>query len=129
MPTFGNFTVYCSPRVILVHLAADAIQLGLRVTGQQVPQLLIRLGYCLVVSSLGFLEHLGSLLNLHLASRNVNRRQDGVLRLQGFLEILQRRLPFCNSLGVHTTLFLQPFLLDDPEDHNYVHDVFLVVPT
>ncbi len=66
MPTFGNFTVYCSPRVIPVHLAADAIPLGLRVTGQQVPQLLVRLGDCLVVSSLGFLEHLGSWLNLHL---------------------------------------------------------------
>jgi hypothetical protein len=128
MPTFGNFTVYCSPRVILVHLVADAIPLGLRITGQQVPQLLVRLGDCLVVSSLGFLEHLGSLLNVHLASRNVNRRQDGVLRLQGFLEILQCRLPFYNSLGVHATLLLQPFLLDDPEDRNYVRDVFLVVP-
>ncbi len=112
-----------------MHFAADAIPLGLRVTGQQVPQLLVQLGNCLVVSSLGFLEHLGSLLNLHLASRNVNRRQDGVLRLQGFLEFLQRRLPFCNSLGIHATLLLQPFLLDNPEDHNYVRDVFLVVPT
>jgi hypothetical protein len=81
MPTFGNFTIYCSPQVILVHLAADVIPLGLRVTRQQVPQLLVRLGDCLAVSSLGLLEHLGSLLNLHLASRNVNRCRDGVSRL------------------------------------------------
>ncbi len=47
-----------------MHLAADAIPLGLRVTGQQVPQLLIRLGDCLVVSLLGFLEHLLGLLTL-----------------------------------------------------------------
>ncbi len=111
-----------------MHLAAEAIPLGLRITRQQVPQLLVHLGDCLVVSSLGFLEHLGSLLNLHLASRNINRRQDGVLRLRGFLEILQRCLPFCNSLGIHVTLLLQPFLLDDPEDRNYVRDVSLVVP-
>ena len=112
-----------------MHLAADAIPLGLSITGQQVPQLLVRLGNCLVLSSLGFLEHLGSLLNLHLASHNVNRRQDGVSRLHNFLEILQCRLLFCNSLGVHATLLWQPFLLDDTDDRNYVHDVFLVVPT
>jgi hypothetical protein len=112
-----------------MHLAADAIPLGLRVTGQQVPQLLVQLGDCLVVSSLGLLEHLGSLLNLHLASHSVNRRRDGALRLRGFLEILQRRLPFCNSLGIHATLLLQYFLLDDTEDRNYVCNVFLIVPT
>ncbi len=44
------------------------------------------------------------------------------------MEILQRRWPFCNSLGVHATLLWQPFLLVDTEDHNYVRDVFLVVP-
>jgi hypothetical protein len=54
-----------------MHLAADAIPLGLCVTGQQVPQLLVRLGVCLIVSLLGFLEHLLGLLNLHLASRNI----------------------------------------------------------
>jgi hypothetical protein len=58
MPTFGHLTVYCSPRVTLVHLAADTIPLGLCITGQQVPQLLIQLGNCLVMSPLGFLEHL-----------------------------------------------------------------------
>ncbi len=82
MPTFGHLTVYCSPRVVLVHLAADAIPLGLRVTGQQVPQLLVCLSDCLVVSLLGLLEHLLSLLNL--AGGNVNKRQDGVSRLRGF---------------------------------------------
>jgi hypothetical protein len=71
-PTFGHLTVYCSPRVTLVHLVADAIPLGLGVTGQQVTQLLVHLGDCLVVSLLGFLEHLLSLLNLHLAGRNIN---------------------------------------------------------
>jgi hypothetical protein len=40
-PTFGHLTIYCSPQVTLVHLAADAIPLGLCVAGQQVPQLLI----------------------------------------------------------------------------------------
>ncbi len=74
---------------MLVHLAADAIPLGLCVAGQQVPQLLIRLSDCLVVSLLGVLEHLLSLLNLHLAGHNVYRHRDGVPRLRGFLEILQ----------------------------------------
>jgi hypothetical protein len=58
MPTFGHLTVYCSSRVTLVCLAADAIPFGLCITGQQVPQLLVRLGDCFVVSLLGFLEHL-----------------------------------------------------------------------
>ncbi len=57
-----------------MHLVADAIPLGLCVAGQQVPQLLIRLSDCLVVSLLGFLdlEYLGGLLNLHLAGRKIN---------------------------------------------------------
>jgi hypothetical protein len=37
-PTFGHLTIYCSPQVMLVHLAADAIPLGLCVNGQQVPR-------------------------------------------------------------------------------------------
>ncbi len=56
---------------MLVHLAADAIPLGLCIAGQQVPQLLVRLGDCLVVSLLGFLEHLLGLLYLHLVGRNI----------------------------------------------------------
>jgi hypothetical protein len=73
-PTFGHLTVHCSPGVTLMHFAADAIPLGLCVTGQLVPHLLVRLVNCIVVSLLGFLEHLGSLLNLHLAGRNIYRR-------------------------------------------------------
>ncbi len=59
---------------MLVHLVVDAIPLEMCITGQQVPQLLVRLGDCLVVSLLGFLKHLLSLLNLHLAGCNINAR-------------------------------------------------------
>jgi hypothetical protein len=71
-----------------MHLAADAVPLGLCITGQQVPQLLVRLGNCLVVSLLGFLEHLLGMLNLHLAGRNINACRNGFSRTCGFLEIL-----------------------------------------
>jgi hypothetical protein len=54
-----------------MHLVADVIPLGLCITGQQVPQLLVQLGDCLVVSLLGLLEHLLSLLDLHLADHNI----------------------------------------------------------
>ncbi len=111
-----------------MHLAADAIPLGLCVAGQRVPQLLVRLGDCLVVSLLGFLEHLLSLLNLHLAGRNIYSCQDGVSRFRGFLDILQCLLPSHNSLGKHSALLGQPLLFDDSEDHNNVREVFLVVP-
>jgi hypothetical protein len=86
------------------------------------------LGDCLVVSLLGFLEHLMSLLNLHLASLNVYRCQDGVLRLRGFLEILQPLGPSYNSLGKNSALLEQPLLFNHSKDCNYVHEVFLVVP-
>jgi hypothetical protein len=72
--------------------------------GQQVPQLLVRLGNCLVVSILSFLEHLLSLLNLHLASRDDNGRQEGVSRLRGFLEILLHVGPLFYGLCEHPTL-------------------------
>jgi hypothetical protein len=111
-----------------VHFAADAISSGLCITGQQVPQLLVRLGYCLVVSLLGFLEHLNHLLNLHLAGLNINRRQDGVSRLRGFLEILECLEPSYNSLGEYPALLEQPLLLDYAKDCNNVHNVFLGVP-
>jgi hypothetical protein len=55
-----------------MNLAAEAILLGLHITGQQVPQVLVCLGNCLAMSILGFLEHLLSLLNLHLVGRNIN---------------------------------------------------------
>ncbi len=112
-----------------MHLAADAIPLGLCIAGQQVPQLLIQLGDCLVVSLLGLLEHLLGLLNLHLAGSNIYGCQDGVLRFHGFLEILQRLGSSHNSLGKHLALLGQPLLFDHLEDRNNVHEVFLVVPT
>ncbi len=110
---------------------ADAIPLGLCVAWQQVPQLFVRLGDCLVVSLLGFLEHLASLLNLHLAGCNIHRRWDGVPRLPGFLMILQRLWPSCNSLGKNSALLEQPLLFYHLEDCNcnYVCEVFLIVPT
>ncbi len=128
MPTFSHLTVYCSPQVTLVHLAADAIPLGLCITGQQIPQLLVCLGNCLVMSLLGFLEHLLGLLNLHLAGHNINACQDGFLRTRGFLEILQCLWLSHNSLGECPALLGQPLLLDDTKDCNNVHKVFLVVP-
>ncbi len=57
-----------------VHLAADAIPLALCIAGQQVLQLLVQLGDCLVMSLLGLLEHLLGLLNLHLVGRNIYGR-------------------------------------------------------
>jgi hypothetical protein len=114
---------------MLVHLAADAIPLELCIAGQQVPQLLVRLSDCLVVSFLGFLEHLTSLLNLHLAGCNIYRRQDSVSRLRGFLEILQRLRPSCNSPGKNLALLGQPLLFNHSEYCNYVCKIFLIVPT
>jgi hypothetical protein len=112
-----------------MHLAADVIPLGLCVAGQHVPQLLVRLGNCLVVSLLSFLEHLLGLLNLHLAGRNIYGCQDGVSRFHGFLEILQHLGPSYNSLGEHSALLGQPLLFDHLEDCNNVRKVILVVPT
>ncbi len=114
---------FTAAQVTLVHLAADAIPLGLCITKQQVPQLLVRLGNCLVVSFLGFLEHLWHLLNLYLASWNVHRGQDGVLRLHSFLEILERL-----GLGEYPALLGQPLVLDYAKDRKDVCKVFLLVP-
>jgi hypothetical protein len=111
-----------------VHLAADAISLRPCITGQQVPQLLVRLGYRLVVSFLGFLEHLNHLLNLHLTGMNINRRPEGVSRLRGFLEILERLEPSYSSRGKSPALLGQPLLLDYAKDCNNVCNVFLGVP-
>ncbi len=79
------------------------------------------------MSLLSNLEHLLSLLNLHLAGRNIYRRQDGVSRLRGFLEILQHLGPSYNSLGKNLALLGQPFLFYHSEDRNNVHKVFLFV--
>ncbi len=112
-----------------MHLTADAIPLELCVAGQQVPQLLVRLGGCFVVSLLGLLEHLLSLLNLHLVGRNIYGCQDGVSRFRGHLEILQCLGPSYNSLGKNLVLLGQPLLFNHLEDCNNVCKVFLVVPT
>ncbi len=116
-------------RVALVLFAADAIPLGLCITGQEVPQLLVHLGNCLVVSLLGFLEHLLSLLNLRFAGLNINICRDIVLEIRGLKEILQCLRPPYNSLGKHPTLLGQPFLINDLEDCNNVCEVFHGVPT
>ncbi len=67
-----------------MHLAANTIPMGLRITRQEVPQLLVCLGGCLVVLLLGFLEHLLGLLNLHLVGLNIITRGDSVLGSSGF---------------------------------------------
>jgi hypothetical protein len=113
---------------MLVHLTADTIPLGLCIAGQQVPQLLVQLGDCLVLSLLSLLEHLLSLLNLHLAGRNIYARQDGVLRICGFLKILRCLGPSYNSLSKNLALLGQPLLFYHSEDRNNVGKVFLVVP-
>ncbi len=99
MPPFGHLTVYSSPRVMLMHLAANTISSGLQIAGQEVPQLLVHPGNCLVMSLLGFLEHLLGLLNLHIAGLNVNIRWDSVPGSSGFEEILQRLGLLLNSLS------------------------------
>jgi hypothetical protein len=81
------------------------------------------------MSLLGFLEHLLSLLNLHLAGCNINVHRDGFLKICGFLEILQCLRPPYNSLGEHPTLLGQPLLVNDLEDCNNVCKVFLSVST
>ncbi len=78
MPTFGHLTIHSSPRVTLVHLAANGIPLGLQIARQEVSQLLVDFGNCLVMSLLELLEQLLGLLNLHLAGLNVNVCRDSV---------------------------------------------------
>jgi hypothetical protein len=64
MPLYDHLTIYSSPQVMLVHLVANIIPSGLQTSGQEVPQLLLRLGNCLVVLLMGFLEHLLGLFDL-----------------------------------------------------------------
>ncbi len=54
-----------------MHLAANAVPLGLWIVGQEVLQLLVDFGDCLVMSLLEILEQLLGLLNLHLAGRDI----------------------------------------------------------
>ncbi len=51
------------------------------------------------------------------------------LKTPRLLEILQRLRPSCNSLGKNSAHLGQPLLFNHLEDHNYVREVFLVVPT
>ncbi len=74
---------------MLVHLAANAVPLGLWIAGQEVSQLLVDVGNCLVMSILEFLEQLLGLLNLHLVGLNINVYQDSVPQPSSFEEILQ----------------------------------------
>jgi hypothetical protein len=67
MHSCGYSTIHSSPKVMLVHLAANLVPLGLRVTGQDAPQKLVRLGNSLIMSLLGFMEHLLGLAELQLA--------------------------------------------------------------
>ncbi len=76
-----------------MHLVANAIPLGLCTTRQEVSQLLVDFGDCLIMSLLKILEQLLTLLNLHLVGRNVNTCGDSVLRPIGFQEILQHLGP------------------------------------
>ncbi len=59
----------------------------------------------------------------------IHRCWDGVPRLCSFLEIFQRLLPSCNSLGKNSALLGQPLLFNHSEDSIYVREVFLIVPT
>ncbi len=67
MPFCGHLTIHSSLQFTLVHLAANLIPLGLWITGQEVPQKLIRLGNSLVMSLLGFFNHLLGLTKFQLA--------------------------------------------------------------
>jgi hypothetical protein len=98
---------------MLEHLAANAIQLGLHVIGQEVPQKLVRLGNCLIMSVLGFLEHLLGMLNLQLVGLHVIIQQDGSPGPSSLQEILQGSSQLVNSLGQLPALCSKSLLLDD----------------
>jgi hypothetical protein len=83
-PSLGHLTNHSSPRVMLMHLVANAVPLGLRIAGQEVLQLLLDFGDCLVMSLLEILEQLLGLLNLHHAGCDVDSCRDSVLRPSGF---------------------------------------------
>ncbi len=95
------------------HLATNAIPLGLQVTGQEVPQKLVRLGNYLVVSLLNFLEHLLGLLNLQLAGLHIILRQDGSPGQSSLQEILKCSSQLFNSLVQLPTLYVKSLLLDE----------------
>jgi hypothetical protein len=112
-PSFGNITVYSSPRVTLMHLTANAISLGLHIAGQEVPQKLLCLGNCLVVSLLGFLEHLLVLLNLQLVGLHIIIHRDVNLGPSSLQKILQHSGQLVNSLGQLPALHLESLLANE----------------
>jgi hypothetical protein len=67
-PPCGHLTIHSSPQFMLVHHAANLmpLELGLQITRQEITQKLICLGNSLVVSLLGFFEHLLGLAELQL---------------------------------------------------------------
>ncbi len=95
---------------MLMHLAANAIPLGLWITGQEVPQLLVHLGNCLVVLFLGFLEHLLGLLDLQLAGLHVIVGRDSFLQSSSLQEILEHLGQLHNSLPELPALCIQPVI-------------------
>ncbi len=113
MPSFGNFTIYSSPQVTLVHLAVNTISLGLGVTGQEVSRKLVCLGVCLAVSLLGFLDHLLGLINPQLAGLHVIIQWDGILGPSSLQEILQDSSQLVNSFGQLPALHIESLLLDE----------------
>jgi hypothetical protein len=72
MPPFSPLTIHSSLRVTLVHLMANVIKLGLQIARQEVSQLLVDFGNCLIMSLLEILKQLLGLLNLHLADGDIN---------------------------------------------------------
>jgi hypothetical protein len=111
MPSFGNFTIHFSPRVTLVHLAANVIPLGLHITGQEVPQKLVHLSNFLAVSFLGFLEHLLGLLNLQQAGLHIILGLDGSLGPSSLLEIFNVPASLSTALASFLHFTSSPFWL------------------
>jgi hypothetical protein len=112
-PFFGNFTIYFSPRVKLMHLTTNAILLVLCVTGQEVPQKFVHLDDYLVVNLLCFLEHLLSLPNLQLLGLHVIFGRDGSFGPSSLMEILQRSSQIVYSLGQLPALYIKSLLADE----------------
>jgi hypothetical protein len=98
---------------MLVHIAANMIPLGLHITRQEVPQKIIHLGNCLVVSLLGFLEHLLGMLNLQLVGLHIILGQDGRLGPSSLQKILQHSWQLVNSLGQLPALHIESLLADE----------------
>jgi hypothetical protein len=111
-PSFGYFILDSIPQVMLVHLTANMIPLGLSIPRQEVHQKSLRLGNCLAVNFLGFLDHLSSLPNIQLASLHVILG-DSTLRPSSLLKILQHSSQLVYSLGQLPALHVESLLADE----------------